>query len=55
MKEKQTQIDFKNGKCIITNTSVYGGFSFDLKDVETCDLKFLNYKLHEELLRRGEL
>lgn len=55
MKEKQTQIDFKNGKCIITDTSVYSGFSFDLKDVKTSDLKFLNYKLHEELLKRGEV
>lgn len=55
MKEKQTQIDFKNGKCIITDKKVNCGFSFKLKDIETCDLKFLNYKLHEELLRRGEV
>lgn len=55
MKKKQTQINFKNGKCIITDTSVCGGFSFDLKDIETCDLKFLNYKLYEELLRRCEV
>ena len=55
MKEKQTQIDFKNGKCIITDTSVPCGFVFDLKDIETYDLKFLNYKLHEELLRRGKV
>lgn len=55
MKEKQTQIDFKNGKCIITDTSVYGGFSFDLKDIETSDLKFLNYKITQELIKRGEV
>jgi hypothetical protein len=55
MKEKQTQIDFKNGKCIITDKSVNCGFSFELKNIETCDLKFLNYKLHEELLKRGEV
>lgn len=55
MKEKKTQINFIDKECIITDTSVNCGFSFDLKDVETCDLKFLNYKLHEELLRRGEL
>lgn len=55
MKKKQTQIDFKNGKCIITDKNVNCGFSFELKDIETCDLKFLNYKLHEELLKRGEV
>ena len=55
MNEKQTQINFRDGKCIITDTSVHSGVSFDLKDVETCDLKFLNYKLYEELLRRGEV
>lgn len=55
MKEKQTQINFRDGKCIITDTSVYSGFSFDLKDVETSDLKFLNYKLYEELLKRSEV
>ena len=55
MKKKQTQINFMDKKCIITDRSVNCGFSFDLKDVETCDLKFLNYKLYEELLRRGEV
>lgn len=55
MKEKQTQINFRNDKCIITDTSVYGGFSFDLKDVETSDLKFLTYKITQELIKRGEL
>ena len=55
MKEKQTQISFIDNECIITDKKVNCGFSFDLNDVETCDLKFLNYKLHEELLRRGEL
>lgn len=55
MKEKQTQIDFKNGKCIITDTSVYSGFSFKLEDIETSDLKFLTYKITQELIKRGEL
>lgn len=55
MKEKQTQINFRNDRCIITDTSVLCGFSFNLKDVETCDLKFLLYKLHKELLNRGDV
>lgn len=55
MKKKRTQISFINDKCIFTDKSVNCGFSFKLKDIETCDLKFLNYKLYEELLRRGEL
>ena len=55
MKEKQTQISFIDNECIITDKSVNCGFSFDLKDVETGDLKFLNYKLYEELLKRGEV
>lgn len=55
MKEKQTQINFRNGRCIVTDTSVPCGFSFNLKDVETSDLKFLLYKLHKELSNRGEV
>lgn len=55
MKKKQTQINFIDKKCIITDTSVNCGFSFEFKDIETSDLKFLNYKLYEELLRRGEV
>ena len=55
MKEKQTQISFIDNKCIITDKKVSCGFSFDLKDIEKCDLKFLNYKVYEELLRRSEV
>jgi len=55
MKEKQTQIIFINNKCIITDKKVNCGFSFELKDIETCDLKFLNYKITQELIKRGEL
>lgn len=55
MKEKQTQISFIDNKCIITDKSVNCGFSFELKDVETSDLKFLTYKITQELIKRGEL
>jgi len=55
MNKRQTQINFIGKKCIITDKNVNCGFSFELKDIETCDLKFLNYKLHEELFKRGEL
>lgn len=55
MKKKQTQINFMDKKCIITDRSVNCGFSFDLKDVETSDLKFLTYKITQELIKRGEL
>lgn len=55
MKEKQTQISFINNKCIITDKNVNCGFSFELKDIETSDLKFLTYKITQELIKRGEL
>ena len=55
MKKKQTQINFMDKKCIITDRSVNCGFSFELKDIETSDLKFLNYKITQELIKRGEV
>lgn len=55
MKEKQTQISFIDNKCIITDKKVNCGFSFELKDIETSDLKFLTYKITQELIKRGEL
>lgn len=55
MKEKLTQIDFKDNKCIITDTSIPCGFVFDIMDIETSDLKFLTYKITQELIKRGEV
>lgn len=55
MKEKQTQINFIDKKCIITDRNINCGFSFELKDIETSDLKFLNYKITQELIKRGEV
>lgn len=43
------------GDIIITNKRVHSGFAFSLKEVETCDLKYLKYKLYEELNKRGDL
>lgn len=55
MKEKKTQINFIGKKCIITDKSANCGLSFKLKDIETSDLKFLTYKITQELIKRGEL
>lgn len=55
MEEKQTQINFEKDRCYITNIGVHSGINIQLKDVETYDLKFLIYKITQELIKRGEL
>lgn len=44
-----------DGDIIITNKRVHSGFQFSLKEIQTCDLKYLRYKLYEELNKRGDL
>lgn len=56
MKEnKNIKLGFDGTKCLITDTGVNAGFNLNLRNIQTSDLKYLTYKITEELMRRGEL
>ena len=56
MKENRNiKLGFDGAKCLITDTGVNAGFNLNLRNIQTSDLKYLTYKITEELMRRGEL